>query len=221
MLDNLALFARDLLDFLCSFVFLLDNTNEGGMFAEYLILYGCRNLILWSLTRVNHISRVHLPESEVCRHFFKVFGFVHQVDCLIRNWVSIACKGQLDLVQFFLINSKNFCNQLVSEDLLKIDCLLTKFELAILKAWLKSVSKGSNDEAVQVSFVVSSNATGSTPVLSASLDHVNVTVISKAESVHPDVVSTSQTFLNDLFFFVLGIFLTVCQQEDSGLRLVF
>jgi hypothetical protein len=38
MLDNLAIFARDLLDFPCSFVLLLDNTNEGGMFAEYLIL---------------------------------------------------------------------------------------------------------------------------------------------------------------------------------------
>lgn len=143
--------------------------------------------------------------------------FVHQVDCRICNWVSIACKGQLDLVQIFLVKSKNFCNQLVSENLLEIDYLLTKFELAILKAWLKSVSKGRNDETVQVSFVVYNKAAGSTPVSSSSLDHVNVTATSKAKSVHSNAVSTSQTLLNDL----ISVFdLTVCEQEDSGLRLV-
>ena len=78
-----------------------------------------------------------------------------------------------------------------------------------------------NNEGFQFSFVVSNNTAAAASVLGRFLDHVNVTVISKAESVHSDVVSTSQTLLNDLIFFFLGVFLTVCQHEDSGLRLVF
>jgi hypothetical protein len=78
-----------------------------------------------------------------------------------------------------------------------------------------------NNGAFQVSIVVSNNTAAAASVLGSFLDHVNVTVISKAESVHSDVVSTSQTLLNDLIFFVLVVFLTVCQHEDSGLRLVF
>jgi hypothetical protein len=78
-----------------------------------------------------------------------------------------------------------------------------------------------NNGAFQVSIVVSNNTAAAASVLRSFLDHVNVTVISKAESVHSDIVSTSQTLLNDLIFFVLVVFLTVCQHEDSGLRLVF
>jgi hypothetical protein len=83
------------------------------------------------------------------------------------------------------------------------------------------VSQCRNNEAFQVSIVVFNKTAAAASVLGNFLDHVDVTVISKAESVHSDVVSTSQTLLNALIFFDLGVFLTVCQHEDSGLRLVF
>ena len=106
-------------------VLLLDNANEGSLFAENLVLQGYPNLFFRRLMSAiaEQRSGGDLPESEVGGHFFEVLECERQVDWRVRQWVFLAGKFQLGILQFIFVESNTACDQLVAEDFSEVSLL--------------------------------------------------------------------------------------------------